>query len=87
MNEAQIISQLQEWLGEDGLSFFREVKEKHGRVDACWLEGAEGDPDKTALANAIDKARFPGIPHPVHFREGMQVRNFLSSLPSCSFSF
>lgn len=24
-----------------------------------------------------------GIPHPVHFREGMQVRNFLRSLPEC----
>lgn len=23
------------------------------------------------------------IPHPVHFREGMQVRNFLRSLPEC----
>ena len=25
-----------------------------------------------------------GIPHAVHFREGMQVRNFLRTLPSCS---
>lgn len=23
------------------------------------------------------------IPHPVHFREGMQVRNFLRTLPEC----
>lgn len=24
------------------------------------------------------------IPHPVHFREGMQVRNFLRRLPECN---
>jgi hypothetical protein len=24
-----------------------------------------------------------GIPHPVHLREGIQVRNFLRSLPEC----
>jgi hypothetical protein len=24
------------------------------------------------------------IPHPVHFRDGMQVRNFLRTLPECS---
>ncbi len=24
-----------------------------------------------------------GIPHPVHFREGMQVRNYLRQLPEC----
>jgi len=24
-----------------------------------------------------------GIPHPVHLREGMQIRNFLRSLPQC----
>jgi len=24
-----------------------------------------------------------GIPHVVHFREGMQVRNFLRTLPEC----
>lgn len=25
-----------------------------------------------------------GLPHPVHFREGMQVRNFLRTLPETS---
>lgn len=24
-----------------------------------------------------------GIPHPVHLREGMQIRNFLRGLPEC----
>ncbi len=60
--------------------FFREVKEKHGKVEACWLERVEDDPDKTILSNAIDRARFPGIPHSVHFREGMRVRNFLRTI-------
>jgi len=78
--DQKVRQKLRKWLGKDGISFFREIKEKHGRVDACWLEGSEDDPDKTVLANAIEKAKFPGIPHPVHFREGMQVRNFLRTI-------
>jgi hypothetical protein len=26
-----------------------------------------------------------GIPHPVHFREGMQIRNFLRIIPECRY--
>lgn len=62
------------------MDFFRHCKEKFGTVSPCWMEGGKDDPNKTAFANAIDKAQFPGIPHPVHFREGMTVRNFLRTI-------
>ena len=52
-----LIQKVQKWLGKKGISFFLNIKEKYGRIDAIWDEG--------------------GIPHAVHFREGMQVRNFL----------
>lgn len=58
--------QVLEWLGPDGIKFFREVKAKHGTLLAVWMEG--------------------GIPHPVHFREGMQVRNFLRTITNHSWT-
>jgi len=27
--------------------------------------------------------RVRGMPHPVHFREGMQIRNFMRTCPEC----
>jgi len=58
-----IVEKLKVWLGAEGKSFFKEIKAKHGQIDAVFMEGR--------------------IPHPVHFREGMQVRNFLRGLPEC----
>ena len=55
------LQKLKDWLGEDGLDFFRKTKEKHGEIAAVYMEGR--------------------LPHCVHFREGMQVRNFLRRLP------
>jgi hypothetical protein len=37
---AELIQKLKRWLGEDGLSFFSDVKKKHGKIDAVWSEGA-----------------------------------------------
>lgn len=56
----ELVAQVRDWLGQEGVDFFRKVKEDHGQINACWMEG--------------------GIPHPVHFREGMQVRNKLREL-------
>lgn len=55
-----LVSQVREWLGPEGRQHFQRIKDQHGTVNACWMEG--------------------GIPHPVHFREGMQVRNKLREL-------
>ena len=59
----ELIEKTVKWLGKDGIDFFKQCKKKHGKVDACFLDG--------------------GIPHPVHWREGMQVRNFLRGLDEC----
>jgi hypothetical protein len=53
----ELISECTNWLGEEGIKFFQETKDKYGQIDAVYNEG--------------------GFPHPVHFREGMQVRNFM----------
>ena len=58
-----LIKRTKTWLGEDGISFFKNVKKDHGKINAVWSEG--------------------GIPHSVHFREGMQVRNFLRGTGLC----
>jgi hypothetical protein len=58
--EPQVISGLKEFLGPEGIQFFREVKKEHGSLNAVWMED--------------------GIPHAVHFREGMQVRNAMRRL-------
>lgn len=63
-----VTPKLRKWLGDDGLAFFRGVKKEHGCVTAVWMETFDygGKPMR--------------IPHAVHFREGMQVRNFLRGL-------
>jgi len=61
--EKEIVNKTKEWLKEEGIKFFTDLKEKHGEILAVYNEG--------------------GIPHPVHFREGMQVRNFLRGLELC----
>lgn len=45
------------WLGPEGIKFFTDLFEKHGKLSVIIRDGA--------------------IPHPVHFREGMQVRNWM----------
>lgn len=59
----ELIEKTHEWLGKDGIDFFKKIKNKYGQYNAVFTEG--------------------GIPHPVHFREGMQVRNFMRSTGLC----
>jgi len=58
------ISDLATWLGPDGLKFFRDVLDKYGGLNVV-LKGVPGDGN---------------IPHPVHMREGMKVRNKMRDL-------
>ncbi len=60
-----LVKRLSEWLGEEGKAFFKENMEKHG----TYIPVLEGE----KLQNGST------IPHPVHLREGMKVRNFLRS--------
>ncbi len=55
-----LIPALKQWLGVDGINYFKQIQAEHGKVNAVWDEG--------------------GIPHCVHFREGMQIRNKLREL-------
>jgi len=66
-----IVAALRAWLGKDGYEFFVEMLATHGTVSAVFsvpYGNEEFGPQKY-------------FPHPVHFREGMQVRNFLRGLP------
>lgn len=85
-----IVPALRKFLGDEGISFFQEVREKFGRVDAVF---AYDDNDK--MLSSREEIRMYSaerqrrgenpfvLPHAVHFKEGMQVRNFLRKLPEC----
>lgn len=79
--DRKLVLQIREWLGPQGIEFFRGVKEKHGRIDATWSEDFPDAYEETALAAQVRVARgTTRIPHSVHFREGMKVRNKIRSL-------
>ena len=59
----ELVEKTTEWLGVDGISFFKDIKKKHGEIGAVYSEC--------------------GIPHSVHFNEGMQVKNFLQGTGLC----
>jgi hypothetical protein len=64
---SELIESTRKWLGNKGLNFFKEIKEKHGQYDAVFNDGGIG----------------LSVPHPVHFREGMQVRNHMRNSGLC----
>jgi hypothetical protein len=67
--EETLVEKLFIFLGEENLRYF-----KH-------LNGLTGTYSPVLKLNVKRK----GIPvHPVHFREGMQIRNFMRSCPECS---
>lgn len=68
LKKLEISMKLKEFLGEEGIRLFRHLKRLTG---SC---------------SPVLKLNFAkkGVPvHPVHFREGMQIRNFLRTLPEC----
>lgn len=64
-----LVEHVKQFLGEDGAHFFSWVKEKHGRYDAVWW---------------VDLSNGERFPHPVHLREGRQVRNSMRQHPDCA---
>lgn len=78
--DQELKAKLRDWLGEEGISFFCKVKEQYGTLNACWVEGEFDDGTKAAAELKEVMSQHPPIPHPVHFREGMQVRNFLRTI-------
>jgi hypothetical protein len=68
----ELIKKVKKWLGEDGKNFFEGVYKNHGTLNAVYPEGE------------VDMGwHKSSIPHPVHLREGMQVRNFMRSTGLC----
>ena len=39
MKREMLVKKLRKWLGKDGIKYFLDIKEKHGRIDAVWMEG------------------------------------------------
>jgi len=68
--DAQFIHQLRDYLGEAGKEFFQELYEKHGHFNVVLSCDV-----KRNFGNA-----GPLLPHPVHMREGMDVRNAMRDI-------
>jgi hypothetical protein len=65
-----LIEAMREFLGKEGIAQFREWRKEHGTVSPVL---------KTEIGQGV-----PPIPHPVHFREGMQIRNFMRGTGLCT---
>lgn len=62
LKEEEYVKALKQWLGEENIRYFKHLK------------GLKGEVFPVLKLNYNKK----GIPaHPVHFREGMKIRNFL----------
>lgn len=71
-----LINPCPEWI-----EHFREIKAKHGKVNAVWVDEEDDDGNLTGLARAVKTARGCGVPRIVHFQEGMRIRNWLRRQP------
>jgi hypothetical protein len=67
--EPGAVKKLASWLGEEGVRYFRHLKGLTGTVSPV-------------LRLNVKRKKIPV--HPVHFREGMEIRNYLRSLEECS---
>jgi hypothetical protein len=63
------------WLGKEGINFFRECNKEYETVSPVIVEDLYTDEELKIDPNRKQKK----IPYPVHFREGMQVRNWMRS--------
>ena len=76
----ELVTKLRDWLGEDGADFFGSLKRDYGTV-APVLGTREEQVRYGVAEEACDFLRT--IPYPVHFRDGMKVRNFLRGTGLC----
>ena len=85
----EAVAAVKTWLRADGIAFFRACQKYHGRIDPCFMLGQGSD----ALLSDAEIERQAGrratvgqvglLPHPVHFREGMEIRNVLRKSGLC----
>jgi len=81
-NDPALVEKTKIWLGKDGLEFFRKVKEEHGTLIAVLNKPSKPRNLKETCLMLMNKGPVY-IPHSVHFREGMRVRNFMRSTGLC----
>lgn len=70
--DPDFIGYLLEWLGYDGVAFFQMCADEYDSTAPVWVTTADG--------GSPDRPRALQLPHPVHFREGMQVRNAMREI-------
>jgi hypothetical protein len=63
-----LIEKVFNWMSKDNVRWFKHMKGLKGSVDAV-------------LRLNYTRKKIPS--HSIHFREGMQIRNFLRSQPEC----
>lgn len=73
MNKQEAIEKVRTFLRSEGIQFFRRVKTEFGTVAAVIPPNHE--------LNELP------IPWPIHFREGMQIRNFLRQITDNGWEF
>lgn len=66
--EESLIDKVYEWIGEENVRYFKHLKGLTGTV--------------SPVLKLNMKRKFIPV-HPVHLREGMQIRNFMRSQPEC----
>lgn len=76
-----LVEHVREWLGEDGITFFRRVKLHKGRVNCVLTTNEHVALRKGVEPTSVEKHRLR-LPHPIHFREGMAVRNAMRKSPT-----
>lgn len=76
----ELVDHVRDWLGDDGVGFFRRVKLYKGKVD-CLLTSHEHRAFRSGVDPSSVKKHRLLIPHPIHFREGMAVRNAMRTSP------
>lgn len=66
--EQSLVDKIYEWIGEENVRYFKHLKGLTGTV--------------SPVLKLNQKRKF--LPaHPVHLREGMQIRNFMRRQPEC----
>ena len=63
------------WLRDEGIEFFKKCLEEHNTVSPIIMEDLYTEEELEE--NKKKPTKQKQLPHPVHFREGMQVRNWM----------
>ena len=74
----ELIKRANEWLGVDGRSFFQQCLDDHGTVSPVLDSN-----DPIIVGDNPPTISIKPLPHPVHLREGMAVRNFMRHSGFC----